>query len=136
MTTDNCNTSQASAPERFQLHLIAERKPGTPQKAKDRMATGGEKDNDERLAAVFKTPEALSSWMRSLVEEWKERDDKVYCVARGGRAVAREAENPTEVRIFEVIEDQVGDHSFAALLDAGIKRFEELTGGSQIGGLS
>jgi hypothetical protein len=79
-------------------------------------------------AAIFKSGEELAGWMRSLVEEWKERDDKVYCVASGGRAVAKDAENPIEVRIFEVIEDQVGDPCFATLLDAGIKRFEELTG--------
>lgn len=78
-------------------------------------------------AKVFKSPEALSSWLLGLVDEWQERDGKVYSVAEGGRCIAERGESTEmEASLFEVIEEQVGDTFYATELRAGIARLQEL----------
>lgn len=79
-----------------------------------------------KRAAQFTSAEDLASWMLSLVEEWSERDNKVYAIAEGGRCAAATAEHSIEASIFEGIEDQVEDSDFVTDLEAGIYRFKEL----------
>ena len=87
-------------------------------------STGKSAETD--FLASIRDPDYLIMWMRGLVTEWTEKQDKVLCVACAGYAFAHGNGNPVEGGVFAQIEDELGDMSLSNSLENGLNRMEDL----------
>ena len=80
----------------------------------------------------IESPEALVTWLLGIVEEWKQNNGDVYCVAIAGQTEAETSEDAAiEAGLFRVIKSQLESDFHPKELAAGIRRLAVIAAKSE-----